>query len=176
MNAGAEAVVGRPVVEAWDGLAAAPQLLLIEAFTAEAHVIATGRAKSTTFLFVGAGVERGVPEEYLARGVRRCRTRSRARQLAPPRNDLGHSDNSNQRARRHPQAARQPRGAECSDRQRAAHASRYNDACCRQPRVWMQLWGARVIVWDVLRPPHNCFLWKRLQQKLTLCRGARDRG
>jgi len=41
MNAGADAVVGRPVVEAWDGLAAAPQLLLIEAFTAEAHVIST---------------------------------------------------------------------------------------------------------------------------------------
>lgn len=32
----------------------------------------------------------------------------------------------------------------------------------------MQLWGARVIVWDSLRPPHNCFLWKRLQQKQTL--------
>jgi len=43
MNAGAEAVVGRPVVEAWDGLAAAPQLLLIEAFTAEAHVMLTLR-------------------------------------------------------------------------------------------------------------------------------------
>src|SRR5690606_30360298 len=36
---GADAVVGRPGIEAWDGLAAAPQLLLIEAFTAEAHVM-----------------------------------------------------------------------------------------------------------------------------------------
>ncbi len=34
----------------------------------------------------------------------------------------------------------------------------------------MQLWGARTILWDVLRPPHNCFLWKRLQQKHTLSR------
>jgi hypothetical protein len=33
------AVVGRPIVEAWDGLAAAPQLLLIEAFAAEADVL-----------------------------------------------------------------------------------------------------------------------------------------
>jgi hypothetical protein len=41
MNAGADAVVGRPLCGAWDGLAAAPQLLLIEAFTAEAHVIPT---------------------------------------------------------------------------------------------------------------------------------------
>jgi hypothetical protein len=41
MNAGADAVVGRPPDGAWDGLAAAPQLLLIEAFTAEADVIWT---------------------------------------------------------------------------------------------------------------------------------------
>jgi len=33
--------VGRPPCGAWDGLAAAPQLLLIEAFTAEADVIET---------------------------------------------------------------------------------------------------------------------------------------
>jgi len=29
-------------------------------------------------------------------------------------------------------------------------------------------------MWDSLRPPHNCFLWKRLQQKHTLCRWAAD--
>ena len=34
----------------------------------------------------------------------------------------------------------------------------------------MQLWGARVIVWNSERPPHHCFLWKRLQQKHTLLR------
>jgi len=44
MNAGAVAVVGRPPVGAWDGLAAAPQLLSIEAFTAEAHVTPTQEA------------------------------------------------------------------------------------------------------------------------------------
>ena len=38
MNAVRMAVVGRPFVRAWAGLAAAPQRPLIEAFTAEAHV------------------------------------------------------------------------------------------------------------------------------------------
>jgi len=42
MNAVRMAVVGRPVVGAWAVLAAAPQRPLIEAFTAEAHVIQTG--------------------------------------------------------------------------------------------------------------------------------------
>lgn len=41
MNAVRIAVVGRPLDGASDGLAAAPQLLSIEAFTAEAHVIPT---------------------------------------------------------------------------------------------------------------------------------------
>lgn len=41
MNAAKEAVVGRPPYGAWDGLAAAPQLHLIEAFTAEADVSST---------------------------------------------------------------------------------------------------------------------------------------
>ena len=39
----------------------------------------------------------------------------------------------------------------------------------------MQLWGVRTILWDVLRPPHNCFLWKRLQQKHTLARPETQR-
>lgn len=37
-ESGADAVVGRPPVDAWDGLAAASQLLLIEALTVDAHV------------------------------------------------------------------------------------------------------------------------------------------
>ncbi len=46
MNAAKDAVVGRPPYGTWDGLAAAPPLLSIEAFTAEAHV-----SKTTMGLF-----------------------------------------------------------------------------------------------------------------------------
>ena len=46
MNAGADGSCGAAAFGAWDGLAAAPQLRLIEAFTAEAHVIWT-RAKDS---------------------------------------------------------------------------------------------------------------------------------
>ena len=78
MNAAKDAVVGRPPYEAWDSLAAAPQLLLIGAFTAEAHVSQPDRSLMTPVSFLGtsfcftgklAGLKRSQAErEARARG------------------------------------------------------------------------------------------------------------
>jgi hypothetical protein len=115
------------------GLAAAPQLLLIEASTAEAHVIAASR---------GHGHTRGSFARTDARVVTIPRSQAQcARTALDARHESLHHEQPFLFGQPHAKRScrsthtRDARRAVRSDLQRAAHASRYNVACCRWPCV-----------------------------------------